>query len=194
MPRKYPDYPYVEMVAAGLPAAQIDAAAMALRRRFPEIALDRGDPLDPLCRALGVDLDYAGPPHEIVLDVPAEGRPVLYLPRLGRTRQDRVDAAMGIGHWILHVPPTRLAHPGAGMQALVEPTDPALLDEARRFALALLMPEPVFWELWYEGRAGAVAETLNVPTQFAYERAATLDVGHHDPDGAGPVWTDHPAP
>jgi len=194
MPRRYPPYPYVEPIAAHLSQEEIDEVIADLLSQNPQITLKEGGPLDPLARALNVDIEYSSPPHEMMLDVPLDKRAVIWLPRDGRTKHDRVAAAIGIGHWILHVPITREAHPGCGIQALHKPTDRTSQDEARRFAYALLMPEEEFCGYWYEGRAQAVAEGMNVPTQIVYERAAILDLPPEtDEEGSKFVWRERPA-
>jgi hypothetical protein len=194
MPCRYPSYPYVEPIVAGLSQAEIDEVIADLLSQNPHISVKGGGPLDPLARALNVDIEYSPPPHEIMLDVPLERRSVIWLPRNGRPKQDRVATAIGIGHWILQVPITREAHPGCGVQALHTPTDRAAQDEARRFACSLLMPEDVFRGFWYEGRAQAVADGLNVPVQTVYERAATLDLAlGEDETGHKIVWKERPA-
>lgn len=176
MPSRYPDYPYVEPQAAGVSNAEIEAVIDDMMSQTPGLTLRDGGPLDPLCRALNVDIEYSGPPHEILLDVPCHRKAVIYLPRKGKPRQDRFIAAMGVGHWILQIPATREAHPDCGIQALHYPADRGAQREAMRFARILLMPREEFSSLWYEGRAHLVADTLNVPTQVVYERAAMLDI------------------
>ena len=174
MPKIHPDFPYFEPVAVDLSDEEIDAAIEDLLSQNPGLTPSDGGPLDGLCRALAVDVEYSGQPNDILLDVPAHGRPVIWLPRRGKTRQDRITLAVGLGHWVLHVPQTRDAHPGAGIQALYRPTDPRARQEAQRFASRLLMPEIIFTSLWYEGRATLVVDTLNVPTQAVYDRAKAL--------------------
>ena len=188
MPPKYPNYPYVEPLAAKVTDDDIEETIVDMMSQNPGVTVRDGGPLDPLCRALNVDVEYSGPPHQILLDVPLDRKAVIWLPKKGKPRQDRFVAAIGVGLWILHVPLTREAHPGHGIQALHLPTDRAALREARRFACALLMPKDEFCNLWYEGRANLVADTLNVPTQVVYERAATLDLPADDGEGDKYQW------
>jgi hypothetical protein len=188
MPPKYPNYPYVEPVATGVNDDEIEETIVDMMSQNPGLTLRDGGPLDPLCRALNVDIEYSGPPHQILLDVPLGRKAVIYLPKKGKPRQDRFVAAMGVGHWILQIPTTREANPGCGIQALHLPMDRTALKEARRFACALLMPPEEFCSLWYEGRANLVADTLNVPTQVVYERAATLDLPADHGEGHKYEW------
>ncbi|MGP6088128.1 ImmA/IrrE family metallo-endopeptidase [Antarctobacter jejuensis] len=190
MPPRYPSYPYVEPLACGQSDAEIDDTIADMISQTPGLTVKDGGPPDVLCRALNVDIEYSGPPHEILLDVPLDRKAVIYLPKRGKPRQDRFMAAMGIGHWILHVPPTREAHPGCGIQVLHAPTDRGAMREARRFARALLMPKEEFCTLWYEGHAVLVAETLNVPTQQVYERASTLDLPPENGAGDRYEWAE----
>ncbi len=194
MPRRYPSYPYVEPVAAGLSQDEIDDTVADLMSQNPRIDLREGGPLDPLARALNVDIEYSAPPHEMMLDVPLDRRAVIWLHKDGRPKHDRIAAGMGIGHWILHVPPTRAAHPGCGIQALHRPSDPAAQQEALRFAYTLLMPAEAFKTLWYEGRVQAVADGMNVPTQAVYERATMLDLHTVENRGGDRYeWKERPA-
>ncbi|WP_425071889.1 ImmA/IrrE family metallo-endopeptidase [Sagittula sp. S175] len=192
MPARYPSYPYVEPVAAKVTQDEIDSTIADLLANNPGVCLRQG-PLDGLCRALNVDIEYSTPPHEMMLDVPLEKRAVIWLPKNGRPKHDRIAAAIGIGHWIMHVPVTREKHPGCGIQALHRPTDMAAQKEARRFAYALLLPADDFKNLWYEGRGGAVADVLNVPTQVVYERASMLDLTQPDGGGDKYEWKERPA-
>ncbi|MFW2588912.1 ImmA/IrrE family metallo-endopeptidase [Sagittula sp. SSi028] len=189
MPPRYPDYPYVEPMAVNATEDEIENVLADLLANNPGVQL-RDGPLDRVCQSLNVDLEYSLPPHEILLDVPLNRRAVIWLPKNGRPKHDRVAAAIGIGHWILHVPYTREKHPGCGIQALQHPSSKEALQEAKRFALALLMPENDFKALWYEGRARAVADELNVPTQTVYERAAMLDLTDMDTGGDKYEWKD----
>lgn len=188
MPPRYPSYPYVEPQAIGVTDAEIEETIADMVSQTPGMTLPYGDPLDPICRALNVDIEYSGPPHEILLDVPLGRKACIWLPRKGKPRQDRFMAAVGIGHWILHVPVTREAHPGSGVQAIHVPTDRGARQEAIRFARILLMPKETFVSLWYEGRANLVADTLNVPTQVVYERATMLDIPTDDGQGDVYKW------
>ena len=89
----------------------------------------------------------------------------------------------------MHVTTTREAHPRCGIQALHRPANRAAQKEAMRFARMLLMPREEFCSLWYEGRANLVADTLNVPTQVVYERAAMLDIPMEGSGGHKYEWT-----
>jgi hypothetical protein len=184
MPRRYPHYAYVETMPANLSEEEIEETVDDLVSQTPGVTVMDGAPLDRVCRALAVDLEYSPPPYDLVLDVPLDRTAVIWLPRRGKPRHDRYATAIAIGHWILHVPGTREAFPGCGVQALRQPTEPKALIEARHFAYSLLMPKDLFTNLWYEGKATLVAETLNVPTQVAYERAKLLDI-HNEDDGEG---------
>ncbi|EBA08150.1 ImmA/IrrE family metallo-endopeptidase [Sagittula stellata] len=192
MPARYPDYPYVEPIASNVSQEEIEATISDLLANHPGVCLKEG-PLDGLCRALNVDIEYSSPPHEMMLDVPLHKRAVIWLPKNGRPKNDRVAAAIGIGHWILHVPITREKHPGCGVQALHRPKELAAQMEARRFAYILLMPDEAFRNLWYEGRAQAVADVLNVPTQVVYERASMLDLAPPESAGDKYEWKERPA-
>ncbi|MCT4556628.1 MAG: ImmA/IrrE family metallo-endopeptidase [Pelagimonas sp.] len=174
MPRKHPSYPYVEVSACHVTDHEIEETIRDMLSQHPGVTVRDGGPLDPVCRAVNVDLEYSDIPNEVLLEVPLDRGPVIWLPRNAKPRHDRLAAATGIGHWILHIPEDRAKHPNFGIQALYEPSNPEAHSEARRFALALLMPEDVFESLWYEGKAHLVANTLNVPTASAYERARML--------------------
>ncbi|WP_136442915.1 ImmA/IrrE family metallo-endopeptidase [Pacificoceanicola onchidii] len=176
MPRAYPCYPYVEPIAADISGEEIAQMVDDMLSQTPGMSLRDGGPLDKLARALNVDVEYSERPNDVLLDVPLGRHPVIWLPHTGRTRQDRVTLATGLGHWLLHIPITRELHPGVGIQALYHPKDDTALLEARRFAQELLMPQETFKTLWFEGKAQNVAETLNVPTQAVYDRAKLLDL------------------
>ncbi|PYG34538.1 ImmA/IrrE family metallo-endopeptidase [Pelagimonas varians] len=176
MPRKYPTYPYIEPVTCGKSDEEIALIVRKLTAQNPELSMQDGGPLDSLCRALEVDVEYSDQPNEVLLDVPLARNAVIYLAKDAKTRHDRLATATGLGHWLLHVPPTRKAHPDFGIQALYAPTNPDAFQEARRFAFALLMPIEAFKSLWYEGGGQLTAETLNVPTQSVYDRAKTLEL------------------
>ncbi|WP_375259096.1 ImmA/IrrE family metallo-endopeptidase [Citreimonas sp.] len=191
MPAKYPSYPYAEVIACDFDDAQIADTVDDLLSQNKAVNVSDGKPLDGLCRALNVDLEYSPPPYDLVLDVPLDRKAVIWLPRDGKLRHDRMATAIAIGHWILHVPVTREAFPRHGVQAVRRPSDPKALIEARHFAFALLMPEPQFRNLWYEGKASLVAEALCVPTQAAYERAKLLDL-HADESGHKFEWKERP--
>lgn len=191
MPRKYPNYPYAEVIACDFDDDQIEETVDDLLSQTGAVNVSDDKPLDGLCRALNVDVEYSPPPYELVLDVPLDRKAVIWLPRNGKLRHDRMATAIAIGHWILHAPCTREAFPGHGVQAVRNPTDPKALIEARHFAFTLLMPEAQFCSLWYEGKASLVAETLCVPTQSAYERAKMLDL-HADVSGHKFEWKERP--
>lgn len=176
MPRKYPSYPYIEPMVCGKSDEEIEAIVRKLLAQNPDLSVQDGGPMDALCRALEVDVEYSDVPNEILLDVPLDRNAVIFLPKNSKTRHDRLATATGLGHWLLHVPPTRKARPDVGIQALYNPTDTKAFDEARRFAFALLMPMEAFKSLWYEGGGQLTAETLNVPTQSVYDRAKILDL------------------
>ncbi len=188
MPRKYPSYPYHEPVPCGMNDEEIHEVVRDLMSQNPTLTLRDGGPLDPLCRALNVDLEYSDIPNEVLLEVPVDKKAVIWLGKNGKPRHDRLATAIGVGHWILHVPVSIEKNPGCGMQALYSPTEKEAQQEAKRFALALLMPQESFKSLWYEGKAQLVADTLNVPTLAVYDRAKMLrlDVdGDHKSDSAG---------
>lgn len=174
MPPRHPPYPYVEPVLVNPSQDDIDATIEDFLSQNPGLDIQEGGPLDSVCRALNVDVEYSYEPNEILLDVPLDKKPVFWLPRNSKTKQDRVTLATGIGIWLMHVPPTREAHPKCGIQALYKPSAPALMQEALRFAYSLLMPALAFKSLWYEGGGKHTAEALNVPTRLVYERAKTL--------------------
>lgn len=177
MPRKHHTYPYVETAARGYSNDDIHAAVQDMISQNPGLNVRDGGPLDPLCRALNVDLEYSDIPNEILLEVPLDRKAVVWLPKNSKPRHDRLAAATGIGHWVLHIPRDREDNPGCGIQALYQPSNGrTALEEARKFALALLMPQDVFKNLWYEGKAHLVANTLNVPTAAAYERASMISI------------------
>lgn len=176
MPRAYPSYPFVEPQSANIRDDEIDSLIADVYSQNPQLDIPPGGPLDALCRALTVDVEYSAPPNDILLEVPLDRRPVIWLPKNGKPRHDRLATATGVGHWLIHAPRTRQANPMVGLQALYKPTNRAALEEARRFALAFLMPADRFTALWYEGKATLVAEELQVPTQAAYDRAARLDL------------------
>lgn len=174
MPKKYPDYPYLEPVPSGLGDLQIVAIVEDLLARPTWAQAMNGGPLDPLCRELEIDLEYSGIPNEVLLDVPRRGRPVIWLARNSKTRYDRFTVATALGHWVLHVAPNREPEPEHGIQALYEPTEPTARKEAVRFAFELLLPAPVFREMWHGGRAQTISEKVNLPTHLIYDRAKLL--------------------
>jgi len=174
MPQKHAPYPYFELVAAGVTGLEIEALA---DRLADEWGFRQGKSLDEVCAKAGVDIEYSHDPNEILLEVPRDGRPVIWLPKRARKRDDRVTIAQGLGHWSLHVERTRAAHPGCGVQALYRPTSDAAAAEAMGFGLAFLMPKGAFVDAWYEGRSQAAADRFDVPTQAAYLRAEALEIG-----------------
>ncbi|CUH75366.1 ImmA/IrrE family metallo-endopeptidase [Tropicibacter naphthalenivorans] len=181
MPRAYPSYPYVEPESPGLTDEDIENVIKDFLSQNPTLSPIYGGPLDGVCRALNVDVEYSDKPNEILLEVPLDRKAVIWLPKNGKPRHDRLATGIGIGHWLLHVLYTRDLHPDHGVQALYQPSNPAVQQEARRFAFALLMPKDKFTQLWYEGRAQLCAETLNVPTQAVYDRAKWLDLSAPPP-------------
>lgn len=189
MPRAYPNYPYTEPDSPGFSDEEINAVIADLMAQDLRLSLNSGGPLDGLCLALNVDVEYSDKPNEVLLDVPLNRRAVIWLPKNGKPRHDRLATACGIGHWLLHVPHTRTTQPGKGIQALYDGAKPEVAQEARRFAFALLMPSDKFKSLWYEGRAQLCAETLNVPTQAVYDRAKWLALTQAD-DFAPPAPTE----
>ncbi|MFW5641180.1 MAG: ImmA/IrrE family metallo-endopeptidase [Roseicyclus sp.] len=173
MPPKHPSYPYVEPEAARISGSDIEALA---DRHARDWGFREGKSLDEVCRNAGVDIEYSHYPNEILLDVALEAQPVIWLPRKGRKRDDRVTVATALGHWALHVDRTRKAHPGCGIQALYLPARPQALKEALAFGLAFLMPKEEFLDAWFSGRAQAASDRFDVPTKMAYLRAETLEL------------------
>lgn len=174
MPAKHPSYPYVEPDAAG--QAPLDIEILA-DRFAQEWGYRDGHSLDEVCTAAGVDIEYSHRPNEIMLEVPLDGPPVIWLPRPSRTRDDRVIVATALGHWTLQVAKTRKAKPGCGIQALYKPEAQKARDEANIFGLMFLMPTDAFIAAWEQGRSQAASERFDVPTQVAYLRANSLDLG-----------------
>lgn len=174
MPKRYPDYPYIEPICSQLTEERIVSIVADLISSDPWARAMDGGPLDPICRSLSIDLEYSDSPNEVLLDVPREGRPVIWLARNGKTRYDRFTVAIALGHWVLHVAPRRKPEPDHGIQALYEPTEPRARNEAERFAFELLLPAPVFREMWQGGRAQTISEKVNLPTQLIYDRAKLL--------------------
>jgi Zn-dependent peptidase ImmA (M78 family) len=174
MPPKHPSYPYIEPGAAGVPPQDIEALA---DRNAKEWGFRDGKSLDEVCTKAGVDIEYSHYPNEIMLEVSLEDRPVIWLPRKGRKREDRVTIATALGHWCLHVDRTREANPGCGIQALYEPASDDARREATAFAMAFLMPKEDFVDAWYVGRSQTASDRFDVPTRVAYLRAETLQLG-----------------
>jgi Zn-dependent peptidase ImmA (M78 family) len=173
MPPKHPSYPFVEPGASRLSHPEIEALADRNARDWGY--RDRKS-LDEVCKGAGVEIEYSHYPNEIMLEVPLEGGPVIWLPRKARKRDDRVTVATALGHWSLHVDKTREANPHCGIQALYEPTSHEAFKEAVAFGLAFLMPREDFLDAWYVGRAQAASDRFDVPTKMAYFRAEILDV------------------
>lgn len=174
MPARHPSYPFVEPIAAGQAHADIEIFADRCADKWGHRS---GKSLDEVCIAAGVDIEYSHRPNEIMLEVPLKQRPVIWLPRPGRKRDDRVIVATALGHWALQVDGTRQANPGCGIQALYEPTSHDALEEASAFGLAFLMPLDEFMVSWDQGRSQAASDRFDVPTKSAYLRANSLDLG-----------------
>ena len=174
MPAKRLPYPYVEPHAAQQTSVEIDLLA-------EQLAVDWGQrdekSLDEVCKNAGVDIEYSRRPNEIMLEVPLEDQPVIWLPRSGRKRDDRVSISTALGHWALHIDAARKANPGCGVQALYEPDSEAALEEAKAFGMAFLMPREEFTDAWSEGRSQAASSRFDVPTETAYLRASALGLG-----------------
>jgi Zn-dependent peptidase ImmA (M78 family) len=173
MPPKHPSYPYIEPEAARVTLLEIEDLA---DRNARDWGYRDGKSLDEVCKAAGVDVEYSHYPNEIMLEASLEGRPVVWLPRKARKRDDRVTIATALGHWSLHVAKTREANPDCGIQALYEPACHEALKEAIAFGLAFLMPKEDFLDAWYQGRSQAASDRFDVPTKMAYLRAETLDL------------------
>ncbi len=176
MPAKRPSYPYVEPVASRVTPLEIEVLA---DRNANEWGYRDGKSLDEVCKAAGVDVEYSHHPNEIMLDTPLEGRAVIWLPRTGRKREDRVTIATALGHWSLHIERSREAHPGCGIQALYEPESEEALKEATAYGIAFLMPKDEFVDAWYAGRSQAASDRFDVPTTIAYRRAESLELGEN---------------
>lgn len=174
MPAKRFPHPYVEPEATG--QAVLDIEVVAEQRASDWGARDDKN-LDEVCKNAGVDIEYSRKPNEIMLEVPLEGRPIIWLPRSGRKRDDRVIIATALGHWALHIENARNTHPGCGIQALYEPTTDGAREEAIAFGLAFLMPTEEFMECWSAGKSQAVSDRFDVPTRVTYLRANSLDLG-----------------
>ncbi len=174
MPAKRLSYPYVEPGAAHQTRVEIEVLADKYAHDW---GYRGGEPLDAVCKSAGVDIEYSHRPNEIMLDVPLKKRPVIWLPRTGRKRDDRVIVATALGHWAIHVEETRKANPGCGIQALYEPDSDEALEQARAFGMAFLMPTDEFVDCWGQGRSQAASDRFDVPTKIAYLRAKTLELG-----------------
>ncbi|WP_299968696.1 ImmA/IrrE family metallo-endopeptidase [uncultured Roseobacter sp.] len=174
MPAKRAPYPYVEPKATRKQRQEIEVVA---NQRARDWGFQIGAPLDAVCKKAGVDIEYSRRPNEILLEVPLEKRPVIWLPHAARKKDDRVTVTTALGHWALHVENTREEHQGCGIQALYKPDRSDALDEAQVFSLAFLMPSQEFVETWQQGSSQAVAERFDVPTKIAYLRAQSLELG-----------------
>lgn len=174
MPAKHLPYPYTEPTAANLSSLEIEAIA---DRYAQEWGLSDKVSMDEVCTKAGVDIEYSRRPNEILLDVPIEAQPVIWLPRNARKRDDRVTISTGLGHWALHIEGTRVVKPGCGIQALYSPSAPEARREAEAFCLAFLMPRDQFIETWRKGKSQATSDHFDVPTKVTYLRATSLDLG-----------------
>lgn len=174
MPARRLPYPYVEPDASHKARLEIEALADGFAHEW---GYKGGKSLDEVCKTAGVDVEYSHFPNEIMLEIPLKERPVVWLPRTGRKRDDRVIVATALGHWALHVGKTRKTNPGCGIQALYEPETTDARDEANAFCMAFLMPPKEFAEVWYEGRSQAASSRFDVPTKLTYLRAKTLELG-----------------
>jgi Zn-dependent peptidase ImmA (M78 family) len=173
MPPKHPSYPFVEPGPVHVSALEIEDRADRAARDW---GYRKGATLDEVCTNAGVELEYSHYPNEIMLEVRLETRPVIWLPKKARKRDDRVTVATALGHWTLHVDKTREAQPGCGIQALYEPSRRDAFREALAFGLAFLMPKEEFLDAWYNGRSQAVSDHFDVPTKMAYFRAELLEL------------------
>jgi len=177
MPAKRLPYPYVEPVVSKQSPAKIEALGDECAHQW---GYRDGSSVDAVCKKAGVDIEYSHRPNEIMLDVPLDTQPIIWLPRRGRKRDDRVIIATALGHWALHVDETRSGNPGCGIQALYEPSSNEALEQAKAFALAFLMPTDEFIATWQQGRSQAVTAQFDVPTKVAYLRADSLALGDAD--------------
>lgn len=174
MPARRPSYPFVEPDAVRQSHLEIEVLA---ERYATEWGFRAGKSLDEVCKFAGVDIEYSHRPNEIMLEVPLDKRPVIWLPRAGRKRDDRVIVTTALGHWAIHIDPARKANPGCGIQALYKPGSTEALEEAQAFAMAFLMPTEEFTKSWCEGRSQAASTRFDVPTKIVYLRATSLDLG-----------------
>lgn len=174
MPVRRLSYPYVEPAPSRRTQLEIQVLA---DNHAHEWGYSAGKTLDEVVKVAGVDIEYSRNPNEIMLDVPLKDRPVIWLPRSGRKRDDRIIVATALGHWALHAGETRKANPGCGFQALYEPEETEALEEAKMFGMAFLMPTDAFTEAWSEGRSQAASTRFDVPTKIAYLRAQSLELG-----------------
>lgn len=174
MPTRRPPYPYVEPDASNQSRFEMEKLAETCAQDW---GYRDEKSLDEVCKNAGVDIEYSHRPNEIMLEVPLDARPVIWLPRKGRKRDDRVIIATALGHWALHIEKTKEAHPGCGIQALYEPDTEDALEEANAFAMAFLMPTNEFVNSWCEGKSQAASDRFDVPTKVAYMRAKVLELG-----------------
>lgn len=174
MPARRLPYPYFEPDAACKTPLEIEVLA---DRCAHEWGHRNGKPMDEVCTAAGVDIEYSYRPNEIMLEIPLEEQPVIWLPRTRRKRDDSVIIATALGHWALHVEKTRKANPGCGIQALYEPSTSQAREEANAFGMTFLMPTKEFIDLWRQGRSQAVSDHFDVPTKIAYLHAKNLELG-----------------
>lgn len=174
MPAKRAPYPYVEIKATQKSRDEIEAIAS---HRAHDWGFRSGASLDAVCKNAGVDIEYSRRPNEILLEVPLDKRPVIWLPHVARKKDDRVTLTTALGHWALQVEKTREDNPGCGIQALYKPDTTDASDEAHAFSLAFLMPRQEFVEIWIAGRSQAASEHFNVPTKIAYLRAQAVELG-----------------
>lgn len=174
MPARRLPYPYVQPDAVHKTRLEIEVLA---ERYAHEWGYRSGKTLDEVCNTAGVDIEYSHTPNEIMLEIPVEKQPVIWLPRTGRKRDDRVIVATALGHWAIHVAETRKANPGCGIQALYDPDSNQALEEATTFGIAFLMPTEEFVESWHQGRSQAASARFDVPTKIAYMRAKSLELG-----------------
>ena len=173
VPAKRPTYPYVEPELSGRTSLEIEILADRMANDWGY--RDRKS-LDEVCTKAGVDIEYSHHPNEILLEVPIDDRAIVWLPRKGRKREDRVNIATALGYWTLHIEKTRDAHAGCGIQALYEPTSEDAKKEAVAFALGFLMPKAEFVDAWSEGRSQAASDAFDVPTTVTYWRAESLEI------------------
>ncbi|MFK7746458.1 MAG: ImmA/IrrE family metallo-endopeptidase [Roseobacter sp.] len=174
MPARRPPYPFVEPNASHHPRLEIEVMADRLAHEW---GFRDGASLDAVCKNAGVDIEYSHRPNEIMLEVPLQRRPVIWLPRTGRKRDDRVIVATALGHWAIHIKETQKANPGCGVQALYKPDMEDAKAEAEAFGLAFLMPAHDFSEAWVQGRSQAASDRFDVPTKVTYLRAKNLELG-----------------
>lgn len=174
MPARRPTHPYVQPVPGGQTRLDIEILA---DKSAHEWGYRDGKSLDEVCTAAGVDIEYSHRPNEIMLEIPLNDRPIIWLPRPSRKRDDRVIVAIALGHWALHAEVTGQAHPGCGIQALYEPDAHHAREEANTFGMVFLMPTDEFIVAWEQGRSQTASDLFDVPTKIAYLRATNLNLG-----------------